>query len=217
VGAEFLSKLTSDIKTDIIVFAIKPQQMGEALPAYAKRFGAKPLYLSIVAGKTLAFLAQALGKDAALVRAMPNLAAIIGEGMTALAANTQVSGAQKETAEALMRAVGEILWVEEKMMDAVTAVSGSGPAYFFLLMEALQKAAIKGGLTPEQANELVRQTAKGSALLAEDDAFDALRKNVTSPGGTTEAALKILQEGGFEKLVCDAVEAAMRRAHELNK
>jgi pyrroline-5-carboxylate reductase len=246
-----LSTLPEAFKPDIIVLAVKPQQLTEILPAYAKRFNSSspelrsnyraihssnkldspiilqeqnsgndekntPLYLSIAAGKTLKFLESQLG-DAAIVRAMPNLPAVIGEGMTALCANAHVSGAQKQTASALMEAAGKIVWVEEKHMDAVTAISGSGPAYLFLFMEALAKAAVKCGLSEAEATALVRQTVKGGALLAEKNDFAALRQNVASPGGTTEAAIKTLQDKGFEALLEEAVQSALRRAGELNK
>lgn len=216
VFADF-SSLPEDVTPDVIVFAIKPQQMTEALPAYASRFGIAPLYLSIAAGRTLEGLASILGTRASIVRAMPNTPATIGEGMTALCASASVSAAQKNIATQLMEAAGKVVWVEEKLMDAVTAISGSGPAYLFLFMEALQHAAVQCGLPEALATELVRQTVKGSALLAEKENFAALRKQVTSPQGTTEAAIKILEGKGFETLLCDAAKAAMQRAHELKK
>jgi pyrroline-5-carboxylate reductase len=210
-----LDKLPEAFKPDVIVIAVKPQQMDNVLPEYAARFGAKALYLSIAAGKSLAYFEKKLGTDTAVVRAMPNTPALIGESMTALTANKNISVMQKETAASLMNVAGKTVWVEESVMDAVTAISGSGPAYVFLFMEALHNAAIKSGLSDEVATALVRQTVKGSALLAEENDFAALRKNVTSPGGTTEAAIKILQAGGFEKLIGDAVAAAVKRAKEL--
>jgi pyrroline-5-carboxylate reductase len=212
-----LEKIPDAFRPELVVFAIKPQQMEEALPAYAKRFGVAPLYLSIAAGKSLAYLAAHLGKDAAIIRVMTNTPALIGEAITALCATGHVTSKQKMSAEALMQAVGKTLWVEEQYMDAVTAISGSGPAYVFLLMEALTKAAVASGLDEKTATELVRQTVKGSALLAETSDFSTLRKQVTSPGGTTEAALRVLQEKGFEALLREAVQAAAQRAQELNK
>lgn len=213
-----LASLPATVSADIVVFAVKPQQMADLLPDYAKRFGAKPLYLSIAAGKSLAGLAGILGSKASIVRAMPNTPALIGEGMTALAATASVSAAHKKSATDLMAAAGKVIWLDdEKLMDAVTAISGSGPAYLFLFMEALQHAAMQCGLSETLATELVRQTVKGGALLAEKESFAALRKQVTSPNGTTEAALKILQAKGFETLIYDAAVAAMQRAHELEK
>lgn len=221
-GVRFFSELSAappDIKPDVIVFAVKPQQMATLLPAYASRFGVIPLYLSIAAGKTLAWLAGHLGKNASIVRAMPNTPALIGEGMTALVAATHVPAAQKNIAEALMGAAGKTLWVEdEAWMDGVTAISGSGPAYVFLFMEALTHAAMECGLSEPVAVELVRQTVRGSALLAEKKAFSALRRQVTSPGGTTEAALTVLMKNNqFEQLLVEATKAAAKRAGELEK
>lgn len=211
-----LDKIPQGFKPGIVVFAVKPQQMAETLPAYQERFGTAPLYLSIAAGQSLAFLSSLLGEDAAIIRAMPNTPAMIGEGMIALAAGANVTDAQKESAGTLLQTAGQILWVDESHMDAVTAISGSGPAYLFLFMEALAKAAVACGLDEATAMTLVRQTMRGSALLAETEDFATLRKNVTSPGGTTEAAIKTLQAGGFEKLVGEAANAALRRSHELN-
>jgi pyrroline-5-carboxylate reductase len=211
-----LEKIPAEFKPNVVVFALKPQMLDETLPVYAKRFGAFPLYLSIAAGKSLAFFARHLGHETMVVRAMPNTPALIGEGITALSANEQTSPAQKKVAEALMTSAGKTVWLEETLMDAATAISGSGPAYVFLFMEALQQAAVQCGLPETLATELVRQTVKGGALLAQDEAFETLRKNVTSPNGTTEAAIKILQNGGFEKLLQDAVMAAMKRAKELS-
>lgn len=210
-----LDKIPEGFKPGIVVFAIKPQQMDDALPEYAARFGTKPLYLSIAAGKSLAYLAKQLGEDAAIVRAMPNTPALINQGITALASNDNVHAEQIDMTTALMNAVGKTVWVEENKMDAVTAISGSGPAYVFLFMEALHKAAMASGLSDDVATALVRQTVKGSALLAEENDFADLRKNVTSPGGTTEAALAVLQNGGFEKLIGEAVAAAVKRAGEI--
>lgn len=220
-GVRFFSELSavpSDIKSDVIVFAVKPQQMTTLLPDYAGRFGVSPLYLSIAAGKTLAWLAGYLGKNASIVRAMPNTPALIGEGMTALATAAHVPAAQKNIAEALMNAAGKTLWVDEAWMDGVTAISGSGPAYVFLFMEALTRGAMECGLSEPVAVELVRQTVKGSALLAEKEAFPALRRQVTSPGGTTEAALAVLMKNNrFEQLVVEAAKAAAKHAGELEK
>lgn len=213
-----LPALPADIKPDVIVFAVKPQQMATLLPAYASRFGASPLYLSIAAGKTLAWLAEYLGNNASIVRAMPNMPALIGEGMTALTAVTHVPVAQKNIAEALMRAAGKTLWVDEAWMDGVTAISGSGPAYVFLFMEALTCGAMECGLSEPVAVELVRQTVRGSALLAEKEDFPTLRRQVTSPGGTTEAALAVLMKNNqFEQLLVEATKAAAKRAGELEK
>jgi pyrroline-5-carboxylate reductase len=210
-----LEKIPEGFKPDIIVLAVKPQQMDAALPDYVNRFGIKPLYISIAAGKSLSYFANILGADAKVVRAMPNTPALVGAGMTALCANANVGEKEKSAVTTLMDEVGKTAWIEETMMDTATAISGSGPAYVFLFMEALQQAAMASGMDEATATLFVRETVKGSALLAEENNFAALRKNVTSPGGTTEAAIKVLQAGGFEKLIGDAVAAAMKRAKDL--
>jgi pyrroline-5-carboxylate reductase len=203
-----------------VVFAIKPQQMETLLPFYG-RFE-DSLFLSIAAGMSLEKLAAFLGKpNAAILRAMPNLPASVGAGITALVANKKASAAQKELGEKLMRAVGKVAWVaDEDLIDAVTALSGSGPAYVFALCEAMAEAGEKRGLPPELAALLARETIVGSgALLAElDEAASALRASVTSKGGTTAAALDaLLGEGGLFPLVRRAMEAAVRRAKELRE
>lgn len=214
-----ISTLPENIHPAVIVFAVKPQNLGALLPLYAQRFGEKPLYLSIAAGKSLAFFESHLGAKTPIVRAMPNTPAQIGEGITVLCANASVSETQKKTAETLMRAVGKTLWVDdERLMNAVTAISGSGPAYVFLFMEVLARAAQASSIPEKMAVELVRQTVRGSAMLAESEAFETLRKNVTSPGGTTEAALAaLLKDQRFEALLKEAVQAAIQRAGALEK
>ena len=196
---------------DIIVFAVKPQKLAEILPEYKARFGVKPLYISIAAGKTLAFFEGYLGADAVVVRTMPNTPAIVGKAVTALCANENVSPEQKKIATALMSAIGMTIWVAEENMDAVTAVSGSGPAYVF-------KAGVSAGLDAELAKTIVLETLHGSIHLAakSSESYEKLRQNVTSKGGTTEAALGVLMhENAFAKLIEDAVLAAMDRAKKL--
>ena len=203
---------------DIIVFAVKPQKLAEILPEYKARFGVKPLYISIAAGKTLAFFEGYLGADAVVVRTMPNTPAIVGKAVTALCANENVSPEQKKIATALMSAIGMTIWVAEENMDAVTAVSGSGPAYVFLFLEALSKAGVSAGLDAELAKTIVLETLHGSIHLAakSSESYEKLRQNVTSKGGTTEAALGVLMhENAFAKLIEDAVLAAMDRAKKL--
>ncbi len=209
-----LEALPKNISPSVVVFAVKPQQLTALLPAYAKRFGAAPLYLSIAAGKPLAGLAAGLGDKARIVRAMPNLPAVIGKGMTVLCATPSVSGAHKNVALQLMRSAGHVVWIDdEKMMDGITAISGNGPAYLFLFMEALTDAALQCGIPEKLATQLVRQAMIGGALLAEKNNFADLRKQVTSPGGTTEAALKVLMKNdALKRLILDAVEAAARRS-----
>lgn len=205
----------------IVVAAVKPQMMADALPSVSALGHGGTLFVSIAAGTSLATLADALGSEAPIVRAMPNTPAAIGRGVTALVGNARASSAHLDQAEALLRAVGRTVRLEdEAQMDAVTAVSGSGPAYVFLLIEAMAAAGAAEGLPEELALELARATVDGaSALAMADDGThpSSLRKNVTSPGGTTAAALEVLmREGdGLTDLVREAVAAAAARSREL--
>jgi pyrroline-5-carboxylate reductase len=201
-----------------LVLAVKPQAMDATLPAY-RRFAGTALFLSIAAGKTIAGFAAALGPEAAVVRAMPNTPAAIGRGISALAANERATPAQRTLAEQLLGAVGETLWLAaEGDMDAVTAVSGSGPAYVFHLVEALAAAGRAAGLEEALAMRLARATVSGSGALlaAAPESAEQLRKNVTSPNGTTQAALDVLMgPDGLAPLLRRAVAAAQRRSREL--
>lgn len=213
-----LADFPNDVNPEVIIFAAKPQQLADILPEYQRCFGSEPLYISIAAGKTLEFFAQYLGEGAKIVRAMPNTPALVGKAITALCANQNISSTQKETATALMEAFGKAVWVEEKNMDAVTAISGSGPAYVFLFLEALTKAGIKAGLDAEIAKTLALEMTHGSIHLAtkSDQSFAKLRENVTSKGGTTEAALSVLMaQNGMENLLEKAVQTAIKRAESL--
>jgi len=201
-----------------IVLAVKPQSMDKVVPAYAGP-AATALTISIAAGKSIAYYESLLGESRAIVRVMPNTPAAVGRGISVCVANTRTSAAQRTKTEKLMSAVGDVAWIEdESLMDAVTAVSGSGPAYAFLLVECMAQAGVAMGLAPDLAMRLARQTVIGSGELmhrADEDA-GTLRKNVTSPGGTTEAALKILMgEPGLKDLMTRAIEAATRRGREL--
>jgi pyrroline-5-carboxylate reductase len=204
---------------DAIVFAIKPQVMPAAVGDYQRFAAGGPLCLSIAAGKTLAFFAQTLGAEAAVVRAMPNTPAAVGRGISVACAGPRVTPAQRGVAERLLAAVGEVAWVEdEALIDAVTAVSGSGPAYVFLLIECLAKAGIAAGLPADLAERLARATVTGAGELARlsPETAAQLRENVTSPGGTTRAALDVLMaEGGLDQLLTRAVLAAAKRSREL--
>src|SRR5690606_3663713 len=189
--------------------------VGEIWPVLGGR-GA--LLVSVAAGVTLDSLAAWSGQGQAIVRCMPNTPALVRAGATALFANTAASEEQRGLAEEILQAVGSVCWVErEEQLDAVTALSGSGPAYFFLLMEALQEAAMTLGLSRETAESLCLQTAYGAALLALDSdvGVDELRRRVTSPGGTTEAALRQFADDGFKDMVRRALAQAARRAREL--
>lgn len=210
-------RLPADIKPEVIVLAVKPQVMSEVLAPY-RRF-AGTLILSIAAGKTLDFFARALEPAAPVVRAMPNTPAAIGQGIAVACANHAVSPAQRGVSERLLGAVGEVGWVEdERLIDAVTAVSGSGPAYVFLLIECLAKAGVAAGLPEDLAVRLARATVTGSGELARRSTASAaqLREDVTSPRGTTRAALDVLMaRDGLEPLLTRAVLAAARRSREL--
>jgi pyrroline-5-carboxylate reductase len=205
-----------------VVLAVKPQMLEEAAVAAARFAPAKPVFISIAAGVTLKKLAGWLGDRAAIVRAMPNLPAAIGAGATVAAANARVSRGQKALAGALLAAAGAVDWLkDETPIDAVTAVSGSGPAYVFLLVETLAAAGVAAGLPPDLALRLARSTVAGSGALLTawpDRGADLLRQDVTSPGGTTEAALKVLMgPGGLAPLMNKAVKAAAARAKVLGK
>jgi len=205
----------------VILLAVKPQVMDSVLPQVARLAGPDTLYLSIAAGRRLAGLEAHLPKGAALVRAMPNTPAAIGRGVTVAIANAAVSPVQRALAAKLLGAGGHVVWVEdETLLDPVTAVSGSGPAYVFLLTECLAEAGRAAGLSAELAERLARHTVIGSAALLEHSDLDAaeLRKNVTSPGGTTAAALEILGgPDGLKALLVAAVAAATKRGRELAK
>jgi pyrroline-5-carboxylate reductase len=208
-------------RATVVVLAVKPQVLREvALQLTAPVQAGKPLVISIAAGVREPDLRRWLGGDVALVRSMPNTPALVGSGATALFANPHVSQAQRQLAESILRAVGMTVWVEdERLLDSVTALSGSGPAYFFLVMEALEQAGIKLGLSPAHARLLTLQTAFGAAKMALEstDSPATLRAGVTSPGGTTERALAVLREGELEALFSRALEAACQRARELGE
>lgn len=202
---------------EVVVLAVKPQVMKEVCLALAPALSAEALIVSIAAGIPCASLERWLG-DKAIVRCMPNTPALLREGASGLYANARTSAAQRQQASELLSAVGLTLWLdEEAQIDAVTAVSGSGPAYFFLLMEAMTAAGERLGLPAETASLLARQTALGAARMAmAGDAGPAeLRRRVTSPKGTTEAAINAFQAGGFEALVAQALQAAAHRSAEL--
>jgi len=211
--------LTSVRDASAIVLAVKPQVAPTVVPTLAPLLAPATVVLSIMAGRTLGFLAGALTQQTALVRAMPNTPAAIGRGITVAVPNAQVSQRQRELVHALLAATGMVEWVaDEALMDAVTAVSGSGPAYVFLLAEALSAAGAAAGLPPELAAKLARATVSGSGELLNRSPLDpaTLRQNVTSPGGTTAAALDVLMAGdGMTQLMNRAVMAATRRSREL--
>ena len=202
-----------------IVIAVKPQSAPAALPPLRPYVGKTTLVLSIMAGRTIGFLEQSLAPGTAIVRAMPNTPAAIGRGISVAVANAKVSARQRKLAGDLLAAIGKVEWAsDETLMDAVTALSGSGPAYVFLLVEAMTKAGIAAGLPADLAARLARETVAGSGELLHRSTLDVatLRQNVTSPGGTTAAALEVLMgPGGFEELLTRAIAAATRRSREL--
>jgi pyrroline-5-carboxylate reductase len=202
-----------------LVIALKPQMFREAAPALKPFVGPSTLVVSIMAGTTIASIAEVCG--GAVVRAMPNTPAAIGRGITVAVTASDVNAQQRAVADALLRATGSVEWTDdETLMDAVTAVSGSGPAYVFLLAEELARAGVEAGLPPELATKLARETVAGSGELLHRSELDAatLRRNVSSPGGTTAAALEVLMgPDGMQSLLTRAVAAATKRSRELAK
>jgi pyrroline-5-carboxylate reductase len=206
----------------VVVLAVKPQMMGDALPAVSRLGGGETLFLSIAAGTTIATFESAFGSTTPIVRAMPNTPAAVGRGISAITGNTHAGEDSLDLAQALLAVVGEVVRLDgEHQMDAVTAVSGSGPAYVFHLIEALAAAGIAEGLPEELSMQLARATVCGAGELAHQSPESAaqLRINVTSPGGTTAAALGVLmdEETGFPALLRRAVKAAADRGRELGK
>ncbi|HEY5700855.1 MAG TPA: pyrroline-5-carboxylate reductase [Gammaproteobacteria bacterium] len=206
-------------RAETIVLAVKPQVMTPVIEGIASAAkSAAPLVISIAAGVREPDIRSGFGYDAAIVRTMPNTPALLGCGATALFANTYVSAEQRSRAENVMRAVGITIWVDqESMLDTVTALSGSGPAYYFRLMELMENIGVEMGLSRESARALTVQTALGAARMASEteDSPSVLRQRVTSPGGTTQAALESLAAGGMEELITKALKAARDRAVEL--
>lgn len=224
LAAQFPVQTTTDNvhavkQAEIVVLAVKPQNIKQACDDIAVTLQAKnALLISIAAGIRKSALRAWLGTDVPLVRTMPNTPALIQSGATVLCADSGVSHAQRSLAESLMRSVGVTLWIEdESQMDAVTALSGSGPAYFFYVMEVMEQAAVELGLTQETAHLLTLQTAFGAAKMALESTDDIaqLRARVTSPGGTTERAISVLQHAQIKRIFAEALSAAQQRSQEL--
>ena len=217
--ATFTDNLEAMQSADVVVLAIKPQIMGDVVQGLAEQAQrSRPLFISVAAGIREAALNRWLGGNLPIVRCMPNTPALVQTGATGLFANAQVHDKQRSQAESILRAVGITLWFEDEgKLDAVTAISGSGPAYFFLVMEAMQAAAENMGIRREDAHLLIVQTALGAARLALEstDVPAELRSKVTSKGGTTEAALNVLNDGGLSTLFEQALQAAEKRSREL--
>lgn len=213
-------EIPADFAPDAVILAVKPQMMDQALPFYA-RYAGSALFLSIAAGKPIAYFEKYLGPAAAIVRAMPNTPAAVGRGISAAVPNAQTSEVQRKLAQTLLSAVGEVAWVgEEAHLDAVTALSGSGPAYVFLLVETMARAGVAAGLPADLSMQLARATVMGSGELLRQshESAEQLRRNVTSPKGTTEAALDVLMvegPGGLHDLMTRAVAAGTGRSREL--
>ena len=211
--------LPTELSPRALVFAVKPQAMAAVLPAYEALAASGTVILSIAAGTPMARFEAAFGTATPVARAMPNTPAAIGRGVSVLIANANVSAAQRDLCHALLAAVGAVHWIDdEELMHAVTAMSGGGPAYVFLLIETLARAGVGNGLPTELALPLARATVAGSGALVDfsDASAEVLRRNVTSPGGTTQAALEVLMaENGLQPLLDRAIAAGTRRSREL--
>jgi len=208
---------------DVIVLAVKPQTMSRILPEIKSQVLPAQLILSIAAGITIARITEQLNPDQAVIRCMPNTPALIGSGIAGLCASAHCREHHREQAGRVLAAAGDTVWIEkEELMDAVTAISGSGPAYYFLLTEALAQAGEVLGLPADIARQLANKTCIGAgAMMAQADKTGdgpaALRQRVTSPGGTTQAAIEAFERGGLRKLVVDATQAARQRGVELSE
>lgn len=214
------AELPADLNPQVVILAVKPQMMDQAIADYKHFAGPDCVFISIAAGKTITYFEEKLGGDAAIVRSMPNTPAAIGQGITVCCPNAKVSGKQLDISLALLESVGEAEAVDdESLIDAVTAVSGGGPAYVFLLIECLAKAGVDAGLPEDLSAKLALHTVAGAGQLAinSDEAPAQLRKNVTSPGGTTLEALNVLMrdDDGLQRLMTEAIAAATARSREL--
>ena len=221
-GLSLVSALSAiETPPSVIVAAVKPQVMDEVFTPLAKLAGPNTVVLSIAAGRSIASFEKHLAAGTAVVRAMPNTPAAIGRGITGACGNAHLTGEQKAVCNALLSAVGDVVWVpDESLIDAVTAVSGSGPAYVFLLAEYLAEAGVKAGLDLDTATKLARATVSGAGELLHQSPLpsETLRKNVTSPGGTTAAALNVLmRDNGLQPLLTEAVLAAKERGRALGQ
>lgn len=220
-GVRHVAALPDGLQPSVVILAVKPQMMSKVLPLIEPVSVAKPVFVSIAAGTSIETLESSLGEGSALIRAMPNTPAAVGRGITIGYATVTVSDVQKQEIGALLSVTGAFDWVEEEaLIDAVTAVSGSGPAYVFHMVEALAAAARETGLSPDLSLKLARATVEGAGELLFRSDLDAatLRKNVTSPGGTTAAALSVLMASdGLQPLMTKAVSAALERAQVLGR
>jgi pyrroline-5-carboxylate reductase len=215
------TELTRDFTPDVVLFAVKPQVMKDVVPDYRRYVWPETVFLSIAAGTPIEAFERMLGAEARIVRAMPNTPSAIGQGMLVACPNALVGDGQRRLCQELLSAVGKVSWIEdEKLMDAVTGVSGSGPAYVFYFIECLTEAGVSQGLSRELASELALQTVAGAGALAARAERDVaeLRRDVTSPQGTTAAGLDVLMaDGGLAPLLRRTVAAAAERSKELSR
>lgn len=218
---ETTKSLSQNYQPDIIIFAVKPQVLPEILPLYLHFKDIGCLFLSIAAGVSLDTYHKYLGTDAQIIRAMPNLPVTAGQGMAVLVTHSQLSDQHRALGQSIFESSGKVIWIEkEGLMDVVTAVSGSGPAYFFRFVECLAASGIANGLPSDVAMELARQTAIGAGAMLQQtsDSAAELRKRVTSPGGTTAAALNVFDHAhALSRLIHTAVKAAIQRGQDLAK
>ncbi len=214
-----IDEIPSELQPNVVMLAVKPQAMDDVAALYSRYKNKNCVFLSIAAGKTVDYFTKHLGKDAAIVRSMPNTPAAVQRGITVCYANANTLPAQRDMCDNLLQAVGSVDWVDDEgMIDAVTALSGGGPAYVFLLAECLAQAGIDAGLPADLAGRLARETVAGSGELLHQSHEDAtqLRINVTSPGGTTAEALRVLMAcDGWQPLISKAIKAATERSREL--
>ena len=204
---------------DIVLLAVKPQTMEQVLKQLNGRIKGEQMVLSIAAGTTIERIRSGLGEELPVIRSMPNTPALVGHGITGAVASDNCSRAHRQQAQEILEAAGEVVWLEEEgLMDAVTAISGTGPAYYFLLAEVLAAAAREMGLPEETADRLASVTCFGAGAMLASSPGEAseLRRRVTSPGGTTQAAMKVLQDGHFHELLSRAAAAAEKRSRELS-
>lgn len=204
--------------SDVVILAVKPQQMDELLIELSRAFDPAHLIISIVAGVTTHYIESFVKAEVAVIRVMPNTPALIGAGISAISFGSHARAKDKEVAQAIFQAIGEVVEVEEKLMDVVTAIGGSGPAYFFFLIESLTKCGIEHGLPEEVARKLANQTALGSARMVLETGEDprVLRERVTSKGGTTEAAFGVFDRVKLGEIYSEAIDAAVKRSRELS-
>ncbi|MCK4436795.1 pyrroline-5-carboxylate reductase [bacterium] len=206
-------------KADIIIIAVKPKSVESVLKEVAGSLEPSKLVISIAAGVTTGYIENILRKEVAVVRVMPNTAVLVGDGMSAIARGKFVGEEEEKISREIFSAVGKVVEVKEELMNAVTSLSGSGPAYIFAVMENLIEAGVREGLSPQLADTLVKQTALGAVRMASQakEKLSTLREMVTSPGGTTEAALNVFKEKGLQDIMAEAVASATRRAKELQE